>query len=244
MEKAARFVNKAADGGAGLVAMPEMWNCPYGNEYFPVYAERDGGPSTEFLSDLARKNEIFLVGGSIPEHADGRYYNTSYIYGPDGVCIGKHRKVHLFDIAIRGGISVKESDTLSPGTETTVVDTDFGKIGVAICFDVRFPDMFVEMADAGAHLIVLPASFNMTTGPVHWELLMRARAMDNQLYFSACAPARDLTFKYKSYAHSIIVDPWGEVRGAAAQEETVVYGEIDVAYMARVREELPLHRGR
>ncbi|MDR1292368.1 MAG: carbon-nitrogen hydrolase family protein [Clostridiales Family XIII bacterium] len=242
-EKASRFVGRASAGGARVVAMPEMWNCPYGNEYFSSYAEEEGDLSFGFMADLARTNEVYLVGGSIPERADGAYYNTSFIFSPGGDLIGKHRKAHLFDIDIEGGPSFRESDTLSAGDGVTVFDTEFGKMGVAICFDVRFAGMFSDMAAAGCHLVVLPAAFTLATGAAHWELLIRSRALDNQFYFAACAPARMGESKFRSWAHSMIADPWGDLRAAAATEETVIFGEIDRGYMDKVRREVPV-RGR
>jgi predicted amidohydrolase len=194
------------------------------------------------MSALARDNEVYLVGGSIPERDGDGYYNTSVIFGPDGELIGKHRKVHLFDIDIAGGPSFRESDTLTPGEGVTVFDTEFGRIGVAICFDVRFAGMFSEMAADGCHLVVLPAAFTLTTGAAHWELLIRSRALDNQFYFAACAPARSESLKFKSWAHSIIADPWGDLRAAAATGETVIFGEIDLSYMDKVRREIPVGR--
>ncbi|MDR3225406.1 MAG: carbon-nitrogen hydrolase family protein [Clostridiales Family XIII bacterium] len=238
--KAAQGIRKACGAGARVVCLPEIWNSPYGNEYFKEYAEEEGGNAFAFLSNLARENRIVLIGGSIPERAEGKLYNTSFIFGPGGELIGKHRKAHLFDIDIPGGTSFRESDTLTPGGSITVVNTEFGKIGVAICFDIRFPEMFSRMADAGCHLIALPAAFSMSTGPYHWELLVRARAVDNQCYLAACAPARAAGPGFKSYAHSIIADPWGDLRAAAATEETVIFGEIDLAYMEKTRRELPV----
>jgi omega-amidase len=244
METAARYVNSASAGGASVVSLPEMWNCPYDNAYFREYAEGEDGPSAAFLADLARANGIYLIGGSIPELQGERVYNTSFIFGPDGQLLKKHRKVHLFDIDVKGGVRFKESDTLSAGDSLTVVDTDLGKIGIAICYDIRFPEMFAAMAKAGAHLMILPAAFNMTTGPAHWELLMRGRALDNQVYVAACSPARDIGARYKAYGHSLIVNPWGELCGAAAANETIVFGDIDVAYMEQVRGEIPLRTQR
>jgi predicted amidohydrolase len=240
IEKASRFVGSASAVGARIVSMPEMWNCPYGNEYFPSYAEYEGGRSFGFMSALARDNEVYLIGGSIPEHDGDKYYNTSFIFDPDGNLIGKHRKAHLFDVDIEGGPSFKESDILSPGDGVTIFDTEFGKVGVAICFDVRFADTFSKMAAEGCHLVVLPAAFTLATGSAHWELLMRSRALDNQFYFAACAPARSSKLKFRSWAHSMIADPWGDFRAAAATEETVVLGEIDLDYMDKVRRELPV----
>jgi predicted amidohydrolase len=244
METAAHFVNEASDHGARVISLPEMWNCPYENALFGKYAEDEGGPSFEFMSDLARQNEIFLIGGSVPESDNGGLYNTSYIFGSDGNRIGKHRKVHLFDVDVTNGIHFRESDTLSAGDQRTVVDTDFGKIGVAICYDVRFPEMIEAMADAGAYLVVLPASFSMSTGPDHWEILMRARALDNQIYFAACSPSRDINARYQAYGHSLIVNPWGNLIAAAAVDETVIYGDIDLDYLNIVRQEIPVRAQR
>jgi omega-amidase len=235
-------VGKAARGDARVVSLPEMWNCPYGNEYFPVYAEEEGGRSFAFMSELAKEHGVYLVGGSVPESSDGRYYNTSFIFGPDGGLIGRHRKVHLFDIDVEGGPRFKESDALAPGESLTAVDTEFGRIGVAICFDLRFAEMFQAMAADGCHLIILPAAFTLATGAAHWELLIRSRALDNQCYVAGCAPARSDTLKFKSWAHSLIADPWGDVRAAAAAEETVVFGAIDSTYLDKVRRELPVFR--
>ena len=158
--------------------------------------------------------------------------------------IGKHRKVHLFDIDVKGGIRFMESDTLTAGSEMTILDTEFGKIGVAICYDVRFPEWFRKMALAGARLIVLPAAFNMTTGPAHWDLTMRARALDNQVYFAANSPARDETGPYVAYGNSCIASPWGDFIAHADEKECILYGDIDLDYEDSVREQLPLLKHR
>jgi predicted amidohydrolase len=239
-QTAADFVRRAAAGGAQVVSLPEMWNSPYDNSFFGPYAEPADGPSVQLLSDLAKETGVYLIGGSIPEREGEKLYNTSFIFGPDGSLIGKHRKIYLFDISVTGGIRFMESDTLSPGESETIIETRFGKIGVAICFDVRFPPLFRSMIEQGVHLVVLPASFSLTTGPYHWDILMRSRALDNQIYFAACSPARDVTAKYKAYGHSIIVDPWGELVGASALAESIVYADIDLEYVKRVRREIPI----
>ncbi|KAL3702463.1 hypothetical protein R1sor_020485 [Riccia sorocarpa] len=154
---ARQAIEAAASEGAKLVVLPEMWNCPYSNASFPVYAEetddQDGEtPSSKMLADVARKTGVTVIGGSIPERSEGRLYNTCYIYGSKGELKGKHRKVHLFDIDIPGKIKFKESETLSPGESLTVVDTDVGRIGVAICYDIRFPEMAMLYAARGATL--------------------------------------------------------------------------------------------
>ena len=242
LQFASEFVTESAKGGASVVSLPEMWNCPYNNKYFAKYAEPAWGRSFRLMSDLAKDNKIILIGGSIPELEGDNLYNTSFVFGPDGRLIGRHRKIHLFDVDVQGGVVFHESDTLSAGDSITVVETEFGKIGVAICYDVRFPAMFNKMADDGAHLIVLPASFSLTTGAVHWDILMKSRAIEDQVYFAACSPARDPDSEFKAYGHSCIVNPWGEFCAIAATEKTIVYGEIDLDYMDRVRQEIPIRR--
>lgn len=238
--KAKKMIQEAAANGAQVVVLPEMWNTPYSNDYFREYAEPQDGATVNFLSDLAKENDIYLIGGSISELDQDRVYNTSYSFNRKGELIGKHRKMHLFDIDVDGGIRFMESDTLTAGEDTTVIDTEYCKIGVAICYDVRFPELSRNMALEGAKVIVLPAAFNMTTGPAHWDLTMRARALDNQVYFAACSPARDMTGVYQAYGNSCIATPWGEFLAHADETEHIVYGDIDLDYVEAVRRQLPL----
>lgn len=241
MEMAASYVNRAADNGASIVSLPEMWNCPYDNSYFREYSETESGDSVQFMSDLACENNIYLVGGSIPERdKDDNIYNTCFIFSPNGEIIGKHRKTHLFDIDVPGKVRFMESDVLTSGDHSTVIDTEFCKVGIGICYDVRFAKMFNKMADEGAKLIILPGAFNMTTGPAHWELLMRARALDNQIYFAANSPARDEESSYQAFGHSLVANPWGEIVSMAGPQPTIVYGEIDLDYLDQIRAQIPI----
>ena len=247
LQKAESMVRQAAAQGAQLVMLPEMFQCPYANRYFPEYAEEGMGESYHRLSAMARDNGITLVGGSIPEKetdpsGQEKIYNTSYIFGPDGSLLGRHRKVHLFDVDVPGGIRFMESDTLSPGENITVVDTPVGRIGVAICFDIRFAEMFRAMSCAGAQILCVPAAFNMTTGPAHWELSFRMRAVDNQCFLAGCSPARDENGCYVAYGHSIVTAPWGQVVAQAEAAEQVVVAEIDLTEVDRVRGQLPIMR--
>lgn len=239
-----KFVTEAAQAGADVVVLPEMWDCPYANEYFREYAEPEDGETVQFMSALAKELGIYLIGGSISELDDDKVYNTSFSFDRDGNIIGKHRKTHLFDIDVAGGIRFMESDTLTQGESATIIDTEFGKIGVAICFDVRFPELFRRMALDGAKLIVLPAAFNMTTGPAHWDLTMRARALDNQVYFAACSPARDEEGVYVAWGNSCVVSPWGEFKAHADAEECILYADIDLDYVDSIRNQLPLLKAR
>ena len=242
--KASQFIREAAANGAQVISLPEMWNCPYSNDYFRKYAEPEDGESVQMMSDLAKELGIYLIGGSISELDGDRVYNTSFSFDPSGRIIGRHRKVHLFDIDVEGGIRFMESDTLTAGNELTVVDTEFCKIGVAICYDIRFPEWFRKMALAGAQLIVLPAAFNMTTGPAHWDLSIRARALDNQVYMAANAPARVEDGVYVSYGNSCIASPWGDFIAHADEKPQIIYGDIDLDRVAAVREQLPLLKHR
>ncbi|XP_002985119.2 omega-amidase, chloroplastic [Selaginella moellendorffii] len=240
-------IQTAADGGSKLVLLPEMWNCPYSNASFPIYAEDiDAGdsPSSKMLSDMAKSKEVTIIGGSIPERSGNHLYNTCCIYGKDGSLKGKHRKVHLFDIDIPGKIQFKESDTLKPGDKYTVVDTDVGRIGVGICYDIRFPEMAMTYAARGVHMICYPGAFNMTTGPAHWELLQKARAVDNQLFVATCSPARNPSAGYVAWGHSSVIGPFGEILASTGREEAIFYADIDYAQIKERRMNMPLDHQR
>ena len=239
------YLEKIKDENPDFVILPEMFCCPYQTENFPIYAEKEGGPVWQQLSGYAKQYGIYLIGGSMPEKdAEGNVYNTSYIFDREGKQIGKHRKVHLFDIDVKGGQTFKESDTLTAGDSDTVFDTEFGKIGVMLCFDIRFPELSRMMVNDGVKVIFVPAAFNMTTGPAHWELSFRTRALDNQIYMVGCAPARDVSAGYISWGHSIVTDPQGRVTGMLDENEGILLAELDMDYEEQVREELPLLKSR
>lgn len=228
--------------GADIVVLPEMFCCPYDTKAFPLFAEKDDGDIAETLSRIARKTGAYLVGGSFPEADNGHIYNTCLVFAPDGSRIAKHRKAHLFDIDVKGGQRFFESETLSAGDGPTVFSTPFGDIGVCVCFDIRFPDFISKMR--GVTALIVPAAFNMTTGPLHWELLFRARAVDFQMFAFGCAPARDGEAGYVSYANSIAVDPWGRVIARAGENETALTVEADTEEPHRAREQIPVGNGR
>ena len=238
--RAANLIKKISSEKSDIVILPEMFSCPYITSNFPIYAEEEGGYSYNFLSNIAKENNIYLVAGSIPEIDNNKIYNTSYVFNRYGEKIGKHRKVHLFDIDIKGKQTFKESDTLNAGDEVTVFDTEFGKIGLCICYDFRFPELTRLMVNKGAKAIIVPASFNMTTGPAHWHVMFRSRAIDNQVYTIGCSPARDYNSSYISYGHSLIVSPFGEILYELDDKEDMMTYTIDLDYVDKVREELPL----
>ncbi|MEW5301148.1 MAG: hypothetical protein WDW36_004027 [Sanguina aurantia] len=244
ISNAQRAIKEAARAGAGLVVLPEMWNCPYSNASFPAYAEdieAGGSPSVSAMSQCARELSITLVAGSIPERSGGRLYNTCMVFGTGGEVLGKHRKVHLFDIDIPGKMTFKESLTLSPGDSPTVVDTAVGRLGIGICYDLRFPELAMIYANRGVQLIVYPGAFNTVTGPLHWELLQRGRALDNQLFVATCSPSRSGDpAAYQAWGHSTVVGPFAEVLATTGHDETTVHAELDFGQIVERRGAIPV----
>ncbi len=245
IKTARAMIMAAADRGASVVVLPEMFNCPYSSELFPGFAESyPGGETVTMLAETAAAKNIYLFGGSIPEAEESRVFNTCFIFGPDGRLLARHRKLHLFDVDLQDGLTFRESDTLGRGDRITVVDTPFGKIGVAICYDLRFPELARAVVLRGAILLVVPAAFNMITGPAHWELLLRMRAVDNQIYVAGAAPARDEQASYVAYGHSMLVDPWGRIVRSLDEQPGTILGEIDLLRLEQIRREMPLLKHR
>lgn len=240
IDRAVRGVQSLASAGTDLVVLPEMFVSPYDVNCFPSYAEEYGGPACTAMSGVAREEKVYLVAGSIPEREGDRLYNTSFVFDPEGNLIARHRKVHLFDIAVEGGQHFQESAVLSAGDSLTVFDCPLGKIAVCICFDIRFQELAYAASAAGAQLLVVPGAFNMTTGPAHWELHFRARAVDNQFFTVGVAPARDPDSDYISWAHSIVCDPWGRVIHDSGETECDQVVDIDLAQVDSVRRQLPI----
>ena len=237
-------IREAADNGADFAVLPEMFCCPYDNSCFRPYGEPEGSEAQAALSALAAERKLYLVGGTVPELAGEHVYNTCYVYGPDGRQLARHRKAHLFDIDVPGGQRFRESDTFSRGNAVTTFETAFGTMGLCVCFDLRFEELARCMCLRGAKVIFVPAAFNMTTGPAHWEILFRQRAVDNQCFTVGVAPARDEAASYVSYGNSIAVDPWGTVLCRAGAEETTLYADLDLDRLAAVRSQLPILSGR
>ena len=241
IENATSMILKATQQNADFIVLPEMFNCPYSNEKFIEYCEEENNSSTlSKIAQLANENNIYILAGSIPEKEDSKVFNTSYLFDKNGKIIAKHRKMHLFDIDVKGKIYFKESDTLSPGNQVIIAKTEFGKIGIGICYDIRFPELARLMVEFGAQILFYPGAFNMTTGPAHWELTFRARALDNQVYCVGVAPALNTKASYHSYGHSIITNPWGGVITQLDETENLKVVEIDLDEIKKIREELPL----
>lgn len=238
-----------------MVVLPECFNSPYGHVHFPTYAEEiaytpgqsydtsaSGAESIRMLAAAAKEAGVWLVGGSIPERdtATNKLFNTATVYDPEGKLVALHRKIHLFDIDIPGKITFQESKTLSAGSTPTSFETPFGKIGLAICYDVRFPELAMLAGRQGCVAMIYPGAFNLTTGPLHWELLARARAVDNQIYVAMCSPARDLGAEYHAWGHSSVVDPMGAVIATTQEKEDIVYADIDPEVIRQARSGIPV----
>ena len=251
IEKAIQMIKESKKQGADLAVLPEMFNCPYENEKFIEYAEKlEDSQTLKEIAKIAKEENIHVLAGSIPELVKDdendieSIYNTAVFFDNNGKQLGKHRKMHLFDIDVKGKIYFKESDTLSAGNDFTIINTDLATIGIGICYDIRFVELSRIMALEGAEILIFPGAFNLTTGPAHWELLFRSRALDNQVYAIGVAPALDEDASYNSYGHSIAVNPWGEVIEELDYNEELKIVKIDLDEIKRVREEIPVLRNR
>lgn len=259
IEKAILMIKQSKKQGADLAVLPEMFNCPYENEKFIEYAEElEESVTLKEIAKVAKEENIHVLAGSIPElelneknnddkdniNEKQSIYNTSVFFDNHGKILGKHRKMHLFDIDVKGKIYFKESDTLSAGNEFTVIKTDLAKIGIGICYDIRFVELSRIMALEGAEILIFPGAFNLTTGPAHWQMLFKSRALDNQVYAIGVAPALDKDANYNSYGHSIAVNPWGEVIEELSFDEELKIVEIDLDEISRIREEIPVLKNR
>ena len=241
---AVSMIAQSKQQGADIACLPEMFSCPYESKNFPIYGEKQGGRTYTALQKAAMENNIILIGGSVPEADENKIYNTSYTFDIDGTLIGKHRKMHLYDVNVEGGISFMESDTLTAGNQATLVNTKLGLFGVGICYDIRFPEYSRILSLNGAKVVFMPAAFNMTSGPSHWEFNFRCRAFENQVYVIGAAPARDIHANYVSYGHSIVVSPWGEIVGQLNKKPGILIADINLDYVDKVRDEFPMLKHR
>jgi predicted amidohydrolase len=246
LEKAEQLVARAAATGADVVALPEKWNAIGAPDALHAAAETlESGESVAAMAGWARTHGITLVGGSISERREGRekLSNTSVAFGPDGEVLGVYRKIHLFDVEV-GGHVYRESEAEEPGEEPVVVRGEGWPIGLTVCYDVRFPELYRILALEGAELVTVPAHFTLHTGRDHWHLLLRARAVENQYYVAAPAQVGETLPGRPSYGRSLIVDPWGLVLAQAPDEETVISAELDRARLREVRKKLPSLKNR
>jgi deaminated glutathione amidase len=239
LEAAERLVRAAAADGAALIALPEKWNLLAGGEELLEGAEALDGPSLTAARGWARELGVHLLAGSIAERGEGeKAFNTSVLVAPDGEDLAAYRKIHLFDVDA-GGVSYRESAHERAGEE--VVTAPVGELiaGLTVCYDLRFPELFRILALRGARLLTVPSAFTLATGRDHWEVLLRARAIENQAFVLAPNQVGAAPPHYESYGRSMIVDPWGTVLATAPGEECFVAAELDLAEQERVRESLP-----
>ncbi|CAK9824987.1 Omega-amidase NIT2 [Anthophora retusa] len=240
IERAVSFISNAKKQNADIVTLPECFNSPYGIQYFPKYAEKiTDGETCRALSKAAKENSIYVIGGTIPEIDGDKLYNTCTVWAPDGALIEKFRKVHLFDIDIPNKITFRESDSLSPGNALSMFEVKGCKIGIGICYDIRFEEMARIYRNKGCQMLIYPAAFNMTTGPLHWSLLQRSRANDNQLYVACISPARIPSASYVAWGHTQLTSPWGEVLHDLDTQEGMVVADIDMKVVEEVRSQIP-----
>jgi len=238
---ALRLVNEAADLGAKLVGLPENFAFMGRDEERIAAAETLEGPTLAALRDLARARRIWIVAGSIAEQVPepGRTANTSVLVGDDGSIVAAYRKIHLFDVNIPDGARYAESETVVPGDKAVVAPSPLGRVGLTICYDLRFPELYRQLASLGAEVITIPAAFTLFTGKDHWEVLIRARAIENLCYVVAPAQVGRHSANRLTYGNAMVVDPWGTVLARCPDGEGVCVAPFQRARLERVRQELP-----
>ncbi|HEX5956456.1 MAG TPA: carbon-nitrogen hydrolase family protein [Solirubrobacterales bacterium] len=241
LETARRLVREAAAAGAELVALPEKWNLLAPPAELEAGAEElDGGVSTEAARGWAREHGIHVLAGSIGERVAGaeRLFNTSALIDPSGGLIALYRKIHMFDVEV-GGVTYRESEAEQPGDEIVTAAAGAVEVGLTVCYDLRFPELYRILAVRGARLITVPSAFTLATGRDHWEVLLRARAIENQAFVLAPNQVGEAPPHYVSYGRSMIVDPWGVVLAQAADREGVIVADLDLERQTAIRESLP-----
>jgi predicted amidohydrolase len=240
--KISRLLGEAAAGGAELAVLPEVatWRGPQADE--PRQALPIPGNDSERLGQLAAQHGLWLLAGSILEMAGegDRCFNTSLLFSPNGDIHARYRKIHLFDIDLPGKVSIRESDTRQAGNSVTCVETPFGKIGMAVCYDLRFPELFRALVDQGAEIIVMPSAFNDVTGEAHWEVLLRARAIESQCFLLAPNQVGAGGSGFSVYGHSLAIDPWGRILAEGnGDDEACLLVELNAEVLAQTRRDLP-----
>lgn len=235
---AERLVRAAAADGAALVALPEKWNLLAGGEELAAGAESLDGPSLSAARAWARELGIHLLAGSISERTEAKAFNTSVLVGPDGSDLAAYRKIHLFDVDA-GGVSYRESEHEQPGEELLTASVGGLEVGMTVCYDLRFPELYRILALRGAQLVTVPSAFTSATGRDHWEVLLRARAIEDQVFVLAPNQVGTAPPHYDSFGHSAIVDPWGTVLAIAPEGECFVAADLDLGAQERTRASLP-----
>ncbi len=239
-EKIRMLIGKIDFKTIDFVVLPEMFATPYELQYFRQYQEDETGKVYEFLKKMAKDTHTYVIGGSFPEKAGDRIYNTACVFDRSGNRIAKYRKIHLFEVEYPDGTTFSESAVLSAGQKICVFDTEYGKLGLMICFDIRYPEQAEMLQKAGAQMIFVPAAFNSFTGPLHWETTFRARAIDNQVFLAGSSPSADSFGDYRIYGHSLVVDPLGKIIGQLDEKEAYLIVDIDLAENEKARKQIPI----
>lgn len=241
LEVATRLITKAAESGAHFVGLPENFSWMGPEPERAENAETLEGATLARMAELARAHKLTVLAGSVLESGapGGRLYNTSALFGPDGARLAVYRKIHLFDVEVGDGQTYRESAAVAPGTEVVVADAPLGKVGLSVCYDLRFPELYRQLAKNGAVLLTVPAAFTLMTGKDHWEVLLRARAIENQAYVIAPAQQGRHPKDRLTWGHAMVVDPWGLVTARASEGEGLAIAELDLEYLAKVRRTLP-----
>jgi nitrilase len=243
--QAGQLIGEAARDGAQLVLLPEYF-CFMGFKDTDKVALREtphDGPIQQFLSDAAREHRVWVIGGTLPlaSPEPGRVLNTTLVFDPTGAQVARYDKIHLFSFE-KGEESFDEARTICPGSEVRTFDAPFGRVGLSVCYDLRFPELYRKMGDCA--LIVVPSAFTYTTGKAHWETLLKARAVENQCYVLAAAQGGKHENGRRTWGHSMLIDPWGEILAVREEGAGVVAGSIDLARVDEVRQSLPAYRHR
>ena len=241
LEAAERLVGQAASTGADVVVLPEKWNAIGDAGVLHAAAEPlAGGESVEAMTEWARRHGVTLVGGSITERREGRekLSNTSLVFDPEGNVVATYRKIHLFDVEV-AGVTYRESEAEEPGDEAVVASVEGWGIGLSVCYDIRFPELYRILTLEGAEVLTVPAHFTTPTGKDHWHVLLRARAIENQSYVAAAAQVGETLPGKPAYGRSLVADPWGTVLAQAPDVETVIVAELDRTRLQEIRAKLP-----
>jgi len=241
LAEAVRWIRRSAAAGAKLVALPEVFIWRGDKRSERAAAEPIPGPASTAMAELARELGIYLLAGSILEEIPGsaKAFNTSLLFDPSGKLIASYRKIHLFDVELANKISARESDTRAAGDTVVIAETELCNMGLSVCYDLRFAELYRQQARRQADLIFVPSAFTAYTGEAHWEPLLRARAIENQVFLIAPNQFGKNPQSFETHGHSMIVDPWGKILAVLADGPGFVLGDIDLDYLRRVRRELP-----
>lgn len=245
LETAAEFIKEAVSKNAKIISFPEVMNLVGKNVGEGGQAEPIPGYTTDFLCSEAKKYGVYIHGGSITEliPSEKKFYNTTVMIDDKGEIIAKYRKLHTFDVTLPDGTVNMESEKVLPGEDVVTVDTEYGKLGFSICYDIRFPELFRLLAIKGAQIIFTPANFTMPTGKDHWDTILRTRAIENTCYIVAAGQIGKKT-NFTAFGNSMIVDPWGTIITKAKDEPSVAVAEIDLDYLDRIRAKMPSLKNR